>query len=145
MPSAKANATAAQLKSDLVARGFTVVAGQDASLNPTLAIGAQATGEQNAFLRLQPLASINLDILGLAQNVFTPHVLQIALETSASAGLPFLTPVNFVKILGESMKTGMRVEVYMRTTGTLVDVDDITAANLLVTWDTSMQYPLAGQ
>ncbi len=145
MTSAKATSAANQLKSDLVARGYAVVLGLDSVFNPTLSVGTLTTGSQGAFLRIKPLDTIMLDVLGLAQNSFTPHVVQIALEESASAGLPFLTPANFTKILGESMKTGMRVEVYMRTTGTAPAVTDITAANLLVTWDTSIQYPLAGQ
>ena len=141
----KAQAIAAQLKADLIARGFSVVAGLDASSNPTLSVGTMTTGSQNCFIRVTPMASINTDILGLAQNVFTPHVVQIALEESAAAGLAFLLPGSLMKILGECSKTGVRNELYMRATGQAVAVGDITSANLLATWDMSLQYPLAGQ
>lgn len=115
------------------------------SQDPCIAIGAGTAGTQSAFVRIKQLASINTDVLGLAQNVFTPHVIQLVLEASTVANCPLLTIDNLTTLMGELMKTGVRLEVYLSANTNAPDEADITAGNLKQTFNAHVQYPLAGQ
>lgn len=119
--------------------------GLDASQNPTLLVGTGAAGSQSAFIRIKQLDSINTDVLGLAQNVFTPHVIQVVLEASTVANCPLMTIDNLAVLMGELLKMGVRLEVYLSANTNAPDVADIVAGNLKATFNTHVQYPLAGQ
>lgn len=143
----KAIALREELAADL---GFTLsglarTKGFDASQNPTLQVGTGAIGSQSAFIRIKQLDSLNQDILGLSQNVFTPHVIQLVLETSAVANVPLMTIDNLTVLMGEVLKRGVRLEVYLSANGNAADVADIVAGNLKQTFNAHVQYPLAGQ
>src|SRR6266446_6046250 len=64
----------------LVREGF------DASGNPTINIddGTPATTEQAVFVRTLEQPSIGLNSIGLAQDSFGPHVIQVVIEASAA-------------------------------------------------------------
>lgn len=116
-----------------------------AAQDPTIQIGTGAAGSQSAFIRIKQLASINTDVLGLAQNVFTPHVIQVGLEASTVANCPLLTIDNMTVLMGELMKMGVRMEVYL-TANTVAPIEgSLVAGNLKATFNTHVQYPLAGQ
>lgn len=141
--SAKALVIRDTLAQDIYARtGLTVVKGLDASNFPQLLVGTLTSTSQGAYVRIKQLDSLNTDVLGLTQNVFTPHVIQVALEMSTITNVSYLTVHNFSLLLGELMKMGTRVELYVRAQGTAPSVSDITAANLAATWETSLQYPM---
>lgn len=131
-----------QLAEDLRLRtGLTVLESVDGSGNPTLAFGTLTTTSQGAFLRLKCQDVLTTTSLGLAGTAFGPHVIQMVVETSTIAAVPYLTGVNMVKLLGETLKHGTKVEFYMSAEGDVPAVGEITAANLKTTWD-SLRQPL---
>lgn len=143
----KAVAFRDQLNSDLALRlsALARTKGFDASNNPTLLVGAGTAGSQSAFIRVKQLDSINVDVLGLAQNVFTPHVVQLVLEMSTVTDCPLMIMQNLAPLMGELLKMGCRLEVYETANTTAPTVAGIIAGNLKATFDGHIQYPLAGQ
>ncbi len=115
----------------LVREGF------DASGNPTMNIddGTPVTSEQCVFVRVLEQPSIGLNSLGLAQDSFGPHVIQVVIEASAATPtINRLTALNQMKLFGEVLKMGTKVELYHTPTGAAPAVGDITAGNLITTW-----------
>ncbi len=104
--------------------------GFDASGNPTMTIndGTAATTEQNFFIRTieQPVPTNAVDSLGLTQQSYGPHVIQIAMETSTVALLGFPTDANRLAVFGEVLRVGAKVEVYLSANGVVPVVASIT-------------------
>ncbi len=143
---AKANSLARQLKEDLALRlsALTVTQGYDASANPQVTVGAGTAGTQSAYIRIVPEATIQVDGLGLTQRVYTPHIIQVVLETSTIAAVSLMTEANKFLLVGELLKHGTKVELYMSANTNAVDVADITSGNLIQTWNHLWQ-PLTNQ
>ncbi len=115
----------------LVREGF------DASGNPQMNIddGTPATTEQAIYLRIIENPSIGLNSIGLAADSFGPHTIQIVWEaTAASAAVSLVTDVNKMRLLGEVLRLGTKVEIYMATAGAAPVVGDIVAAKLVATF-----------
>lgn len=135
------------LKGDLILRMPVVAvtggatAGFDANGDATLAIGAGTAGTQSAFIRVKGVAGFGKDILGTTQNVFTPHIIQLALETSTIASVTLMTTANVTLLLGELLKFGVRVELYLSANTVAPVVGTITGAPLAV-FEPHIQYPL---
>lgn len=105
--------------------------GVDASGNPTITFGTQATTSQCGYIKVKGEAIGGYDSLGLAQRVYQPHVIQVCVEESASAGISFFTAANLAKLLAIVSKVGAKVELFLSDT-TVVPVDaQLTAANLV--------------
>ena len=144
----KAEALMRSLKEKLAFRfpGFILAESKDANENPVLSIsdGTPATGEQNAVIRIKPIDAHGVNVLGMAQEMFSPHQLQIAVEESALiAGASFLSAANSAKIISEAAKTGVKVELYMRATGAIPTTADMIAANKIAEID-DIQWQLSG-
>jgi hypothetical protein len=137
MASYKMASLARQLTEDLGLRlpSLGAVQGVDSSGNATVTLGTLGAGNQCAFVRLQEQASIQTDGLGLAQRSYGPHVIQVVVETSTIANVALLTEANKLKFLGECLKHGVKVELYMTANTTAPSVSGIAAANLKATWD----------
>jgi hypothetical protein len=134
----KSSVIARQLAEDLGLRlGLVVTTGVDGSGNPTIAVGAGTAGSQSAFIRvLQDYTpSLQVDGIGQVQRVYTPHVIQLVLETSTIANVALMTEVNKAKLMKEVMKFGTKVELYMSANTNAVDVADITSGNLQASID----------
>lgn len=152
MSTAKANMTVIELKNVLQKRlpTWTVTQGTDSSNNPTLLLSADATPaatEQVVFLRVRPVTTLATDVLGIAQKVFTPHVIEVVLELGAAgsgAALPLLSTANLVPILGELFKRGMKIDLWLSATTVVPAVGEISGAPD-VSWSPSQVNPLAGQ
>lgn len=151
---AKAQMTMIEIKDILTKRlpsTWTLTAGKDSLDNPTLLVSADATpaaGEQVFFIRCKAIDTLAVDVLGLAQKVFTPHVLQIAMELSAVAGVPIATTANQIPVLGELFKRGMKVEVWHEANLTVPSVASVATggtATLVATFNQNLYHPLAGQ
>lgn len=148
MPTAKAQSLARQLKEDLALRLSSLGAtlDVDASGYPTVTVGDNsAPGNQAAFIRVREeevMGSLNKDSLGLTQNVYTPHVIQVAVETSGTAGVTLVTLANLSLLLGEVMKHGTKVELWLEDNGTAPTVTTFsTASKKKQTWD-HLYHPL---
>ncbi len=116
----------------------------DASGNPVITVGdaTPSTGEQYLFIRVVGSPDpIGVNSVGQAQPSYGPHAVQVLLETSATSGVAFLTEANNLVAMGEILRLGHRTEVYMRATGTLPAVADITAANLVGFFD-DLYFPM---
>ncbi len=115
----------------LVREGF------DASGNPQMNIddGTPATTEQCIYLRIIENPSIGLNSIGLSADSFGPHTIQVVIEASAaSAAINRLTAVNHMRLWGELLRLGTKVELYHAATGAAPVVADIVTANLVATF-----------
>lgn len=123
--------------------GLTTVVGVDSSGNPTISVGAMTAGTQSAFIRVKQDydPSLQLDGIGNVQRVYTPHVVQLVVETSTIANVPLLTGANFSMILYEALYPRAKVELYMTANTTPPSVTGISGANLKKTLD-SLWHPM---
>ncbi len=129
------------------AASLVVREGFDASGNPQMNIddGTPATTEQCVFLRVIENPSIGLNSIGQAADSFGPHTIQIVVEASAaSAAINRLTAVNQMRLMGEVLRLGTKVELYHAPTGAAPVVADITAANLVATFQ-DLYHPLTNE
>lgn len=127
----KAIALARSLQQNLAQR----FAGVDVSSTFGTAGDPLITVSGVAILRIKPQASIGKDVLGLDQTVFTPHVIQILIDSDIAVPA---YGVDALKLFGEACQTGVKVEFY--SSATLAE-GQIVAGNLQATFD-SIQYPL---
>lgn len=126
--------------------------GQDAAGNPTLLVSVDATPattEQVALIRVRPVAHIFVNGLGSTQENMTPHFVEVATEaTAASATVSLLSAANATYIMGEVNKQAGLTAVYLTAAGTvpaLASADtQLVDANKVATWETEIQYRLAG-
>lgn len=116
---------------------LTVTEGVDASGNPQITIndGTLAAGEQAFYIRVLELPSIGVNSIGQAADSFGPHAIQIAMETSSVSAVALDTEANKLAVLGEALRMGPRVEVYLETNGTEPTVSTIAASKLVGTFD----------
>lgn len=107
-----------------------------------LAIGVQTAGNDNAFIRIRVQDSLQTDVLGLAQQVYTPHVAQVVFEANPAggAGADVGTWATRLAILGTLLRSGVKVEVYFSANTVLAAAAGITGAPSAV-YD-SLQYPM---
>lgn len=143
----KAQALAHEIADKLKIRlsALTLVEGFDTNGNPTITIGAGSPGGKNFFVRVQPISwPLSLNVLGLASEVFTPHVIQFATEANPAggAGADILTPAELLPFLGETLVRGTKVEWYTSTNGTAPVVGTLVAGNLQASYEASLYFPM---
>lgn len=104
-------------------------------------IGAGTAGSDSAFIRVRPVPTIAVDVLGLAQQSFTPHVAQVVFEANvtAGAGADIGTWATRMTILGGLIERGVRVELFFSATSVAVSSAAITGAPTAV-FNTHSQY-----
>lgn len=144
---AKAVATARQLVDTLKQRGYTVTQSfstvdADGNPAPTIQVGTGAAGSASAFIKVKPAAAWGKDVLGLTQNVFTPHSIQMVIENVSAAGAIPLPYANFAEIWAVLTAQGSRSELYVRANGGASVETDITTGNLKIGFEPHVQYPL---
>lgn len=141
--SAKANVLAAELK-DRLARRFTTVSDVlfDTDGAPYLNVtqGTMAAGQQAAVVKVIAEQPLGVDGLGLTPRAFTPHRMQVVLETSTIANVALMTEVNKLYLFGEVTHFGVRTQLYMSANTNSVDPTDITAGNLKADWDPDLKW-----
>lgn len=120
--------------------------------DPTLAIRADGTlagtaGQANLFIKITTDASLQVNLFGGAQPVFTPHTLQVVYEEAAAGALTVVTAA--MTLLQASLMSiatrGCKVEVYAEDNATVPLNASITGAKLVSTWEPSTKYPLLNQ
>ena len=141
--SAKANVLAAELK-DRLARRFSLVSDVlfDTDGAPYLNVsqGTMAAGQQAAVVKVIAEQPLGVDGLGLTPRAFSPHRMQIVLETSTIANVALMTEVNKLFLLGEVTHFGTKTELYMSANTKSVDPTDITSGNLKASWDPDLKW-----
>lgn len=87
-----------------------------------------------------PLASGATDALGLTQRVYSPHVIQVLFDKDVSNGALGTAEASKFAILGECLRTGMRVELYEvdaaeKQANKFLEIGDCVVANLVGSFD----------
>lgn len=127
----KAVAIARQLAEDLGLRtGLAAVAGVDGSGNPTIALGTQTAGSQAAFILIKQDYSpaLEIDGIGNTQRRYTPHIIQVVLETSTIANVALMTEKNKAMLWKEVQKFGTKCDLYLSANTVAVSSAAITGA-----------------
>lgn len=142
IPSAKSLVFGRDLAAQLKARGFagttlsfSTVSGVEGA--PVVAVRATVDGDDLAIIRVVMWPSINKDILGLPQTVFTPHIAQVALQGSAGAVEAGATET--LSVLGEVVSRGVKVDLFVGDVA--ADGEDVITGSPAASFD-SLQYPL---
>jgi len=107
-----------------------------------LLVGAGTAGSQSMLIKSKQIDPVGFDGIGLAARGYTPTVMQVVLETSTIAATPLLTAANMLDLMGEVLRQGTRVELYLSPNTDNVGVDEITSGQLVKTWDPDLQYRL---
>jgi len=113
----------------------------DANGFPTISLndGSAATTEDNVFIRVRPREwALATDVLGTAQTVYTPSVIQIAVEgPSSGVGLGrFVSVAHLFAILNACGLRGTRVEYWSETNGTVPSATTFnTASKMLASFE----------
>lgn len=114
----KAISAARQMKEDIALRtGLAVVDSFDATGNPVLTIGTATSTNQGATVRIKMVETPMVDGLGNSQRVFAPHIVQLIVEESASAGVAVFNAANMLRVVNDILKHGMRLDVYLAANG----------------------------
>jgi hypothetical protein len=115
---------------------------------PTIRLsdGGPAANEDTVFIRVRPRDwNEAKDVLGSAQTVYTPSVVQIAVEAPPS-GVGLMRQVSVVHawaLLLTCGKRGARTEYWEETDGTPPSIDTFTdATKMLTSWEPDLDYPL---
>ena len=143
MATYKSKALSDVLKGDLLLRlpvqaALGLAQSFDANNDPVIILGANTTGTQSALIRIKSVATFGTDILGTAAKVFTPHRIEICLEASTIANVPYLTADIMLKILGECLKFGVQVDILL--TANTVMPTATAAGTLLGSFTNQIQY-----
>jgi hypothetical protein len=111
----------------------------DGSGNPVLTIsdGTPAAGEQVIVLTVKSDTTLFTNVLG-AQTVYTPHLVECVMETSTIANVPLVLASNWFPVLGEVLKLGTAVTLYL-TANTTVPTSG--AGTLKSTWNPNIYHP----
>lgn len=126
---------AAEIKIRLSALAQTKAFSSDGS--PNLLIGTGSTDSDSAFVKISAVATIAKDVLGLAQNVYTPHVCQVVFETSSTGA----TDATRYTLWATLALKGIRVELYEVAHGTGPSEAAILSTNLKTAFEPHAQYP----
>jgi len=147
----KALALAAELADELrkrVSSYASILEGFDGSGNPTIQLsdGTPATTEDTVFIRIVPRDwTLTKDVLGTTQTVYTPNVIQVAVEGPASGlGLErFVSVAHAVAINNAVARRGCRVEYWEEPNGAAPAATTFnTASNLKASDEPSLYWPM---
>ena len=144
MASAKSLAVLKELR-DRMARRTTLTIGDlqyDTDTGGYFLIGTGVAGSQSMIIKAKEIAPFGYDGIGLAARGYAQTVLQVGLETSTVASVPLLTGANMLDLMGEVLRAGTRVELYLSPNTDNVGVDEFIAGQLVKTWEPDLQYRL---
>ena len=140
--SAKSLSLCLELK-DRLARRTTLAVGDiafDTDGGAYFLVGAGTAGSQSMLVKSKQIDPMGTDVIGLAAKGYSQTVLQVVVETSTIANTALLTAANMLNLMGEVLRQGSRVELYMSANTNTVGVEDLISGNLKATWDADLQY-----
>lgn len=149
--STKATKLAADLADELRQRlGTTyaaIVEGFDTNGFSTISLsdGSPATTEDTIFIVVRPRDwNLQVDIVGNTQPVYTPSVIQIAVEANGSTGLGlYVSKVHALAVLAACLKRGARTEYWEETHGTIPSITTFnTPSKMLASNEPDLDWPL---
>jgi hypothetical protein len=123
----------------------TITESFDTDGSPLVAVddGTPAAGEQSVLVKVRPVEwSLAKDVLGNTATIFTPHVIQIATEASATANVSIVTVLNLLPVLMACTLKGTKVEFYLETNTTAPSASTFAASKLKVAFYPHAQYPM---
>lgn len=117
---------------ETVVSSFSTVSGLEGA--PVISIKASG-GNVDALLRIEQVATLAKDVLGLPQTVFTPHTAKLIIDSDLNKAkhLQLLAIVG-----GECIARGVKLEVYSNTAASEANIDSGTPVTVI----DSVQYPL---
>jgi hypothetical protein len=144
--SSKANIHADQMVQALAQRtGLKAVKAYDTDLQPYIKLGTIGVGGDGAIIKFaSDGAAVSNGILGsqlwknsvgLPQEVFSPHRIQVVIEQVSGAGAQPLTDAHRFQMFAELFMQGMAVDIYFTVTGDAPDLDGITGAPITIVPD----------
>jgi hypothetical protein len=145
----KANVAAEILVNDLLLRlaplgALAVVKAFDVDGQPLVKIGTQAALSASATLKIVSEATIQKDALGLTQNVYHPHRIQVIYEDVSATGVKPLSDIQKLLILGEVIMKGHRVDLFVTATAVAPTIANIPA-NPVGSYTPDLWNPLTNQ
>jgi hypothetical protein len=148
----KALELAAELADELrkrVSDYASITESSDASGNPLITLNADAspaTTEDVVVIRVRPRTwELAKDVLGTAQTVYTPHVIDVATEVSgvATGIMDYVSVAHALQILTSCAKRGTRLELWEETNGTIPsETTFATAAKMKASIEAELYWPL---
>lgn len=128
---------------------LTTVETTDANGYPVVTVGSIAADGGGAYISFVPESTIpQLDALGIAQRVYGPHRIRVAIESSATAGVPDydMTAATLLRIFQILFKVGSKVEFWLEDDGTPPSVTTFdTASKLKASYYPDAYNPLRSQ
>ncbi len=122
-----------------------VVEGFDANGNPTISIGTLTAGSEGAFIHVEAQPwPLGTDALGLAAAVYSPTVIQVAIEAISALGVLPVTLALLTTILGEAAERHCRLELWTETSGTAPSITTFNTASKQQAAFEDFQYPMVG-
>ena len=118
--------------------------------DPCLQLGSGGIGAIGCLIRVTSASTLALDaVMGTAQRVMTPHIIQVAYEAGAGGATVIATDtMAFLSaVLGEVFSKGCKVELWAETTGTAPSITTFDTAAKLTnggSFEPSVQYPGMG-
>lgn len=110
-----------------------------------------AAGDQTVLIRIKGENTQFTDVLGLAQNVFSPMLAQVIEESSTISGVSLITLANRLVIDMELAKQGIKQERYMNANGTAPALSQFAAdgtvsgSTLILAFAADQYWPQSGQ
>ncbi len=134
-----ASELAIRLPTKVQLKAFGAAGEADLTIGDTSAFAA---GEDAVFIRFTGVTSLQKDVLGLAQNVFTPHIAQVVVEGNpvGGAGADVGTWATRLTVLGCLVAKGIKVELYVRANTNAVGSAGITGTP--ASFEIHPQYPM---
>lgn len=144
---AKAMELSASLANELDRRtALTVTESISATTDfPLIRVGSASAGNEGALIRCRPQEfGVAVNIIGDANRVYAPTMIQVCFEQSATANVALTTLDDLAVIVALCAKRGARLEIYQSTNGDNPDEDDFVASKLVKTIDASDIYGMVG-
>lgn len=118
----------------------------DTDGSPLIRVGTGVAGTAGGLLKIMPIDwPLAKDILGLAADVYTPHVVKLNVEANnvAGAGADINTWAVQLLLVSVAVTRGARTEVYVSTAGTAPNATDLAdSTKLQATFHPNVQYPM---
>ena len=135
-----------EIKLRLAALSTPVVVGDmqyDSTGNPFFQVGTGGINAQGGLVYIYPYPFPSAkDVLGSAQQIYTPHVIAICTEKHTVDGYSTRNLlVTLLPILGVLLGKGCRFEWYQTTSGVAPVIGSFIAANLVASFD-NLYYPM---
>jgi hypothetical protein len=129
----KAQAIAHELADKLKTRqALPVTESFDTDGNPLISLGDGASGDANFVIKVAAVDwPLPQDILGLAQNVYTPHTIAVATEADYAGTVDNIadptTRAQLLPVIGQCLAMGCETRWYESAAGTAPTAGTITA------------------